>query len=182
MCLDTAETENKRSNPTAATIWGVFEYVEPKTERAENHAILLHSYSEKLEFHRLKKVAKEWIKTWKPDTIMVEAKSTGPALRSELAEAGIFTSPERPKPGEDKNVRLASVADIFHSNRVWYMPTAANEVTLQQVADFPNGEFDDLVDTVSYCLRKFRKGGFVKTVNDEDPVEDERPPVRREYY
>lgn len=172
MVLDTAETENKRSNPTACTIWGVFEYKEEKTGKKDNYLILLHSYCEKMEFHRLKRIVKQWVKDWKPDTIIVEAKSTGPALRSELAESHIFTTPVRPKPGEDKASRLASVSDVFHSGRVYYIPTAANQVTITQVGDYPSGDGDDLVDTVSYAVQHYRRGGLVKTNNDvEDVVE-----------
>lgn len=183
MCFDTAETIAKRSNPTACTIWGLFEYKDPVTKKASTHIILLFSYVQKLEFHNLKAKAKEWIKEWKPDSILVEAKSTGPALRSELMEARIFTEPVRPKPGEDKRVRLASVSDLFHSGVVWYLPLTCNMETLTQTNDFPGaGDGDDLVDTVSYSLMRFRRGGFVSTRNDEREPDAPYTPDSNVYY
>jgi phage terminase large subunit-like protein len=51
---------------------------------------------------------------------------------------------------------------------------------MEEMASFPNGDHDDLVDSSSQALMQFRKGGFVSIDTDE---EDE-PIYRRrvEYY
>jgi phage terminase large subunit-like protein len=42
----------------------------------------------------------------------------------------------------------------------------AREV-VEEVASFPNGEYDDYVDTVSMSLNRVRQGGMVGTDKDE---------------
>jgi hypothetical protein len=49
------------------------------------------------------------------------------------------------------------------------------------VASFPAGDHDDYVDSVSLALMRFRKGGYIRSVLDE---QDEIPEFRRkrQYY
>jgi predicted phage terminase large subunit-like protein len=182
MVMDTAYTNNKRSNPSACCVFGIFDYKDELTGRIANNAILLQSYSKKMEFSELKKQAKIWIKDWKPDCVVIEEKSSGPALRSELKEAGIFAEPVMPKPYEDKVSRLNSVSDVFNSGVIWHVPSADNDACIQQVADFPNGDGDDYVDCVSYAVRRFRRGGLIASVNDAKPSMDLKAPNILPYY
>ena len=39
-------------------------------------------------------------------------------------------------------------------------------------ASFPSGRHDDFVDCVSLALARFRQGGFIGTVRDEEDVEN----------
>ena len=181
LSIDTAYTKNKRSNPNAFTVWGLFEYENPEDGLTKNCIILLHTFQKKMEFSECKKVTKELIEEWEPDTTLIEAKNIGPALMSELREAGISAQGVNARAGEDKTVRLTSVSDIFASGNVFYMPIRCNEATINQVADFPSVE-DDLVDTVSQALRHYRKMGLLKTKNDKPYVPPDKGPVSRKYY
>lgn len=179
LVLDTAFTKNKRSNPTAYTVWGAFEHQDSGDKAPSTHIILLGAGKKKMEFGELKKEAKQWIEEWKPDMTLIEAKSSGPMLRSELADAGIFTEACAPKANEDKTLRLNSVSEVFSSGKVWYIPVMECEAVIQEVHDFPAGDEDDYTDTVAYALRKFREGGMVRT--DQDLKESELDiPFRRE--
>jgi phage terminase large subunit-like protein len=48
---------------------------------------------------------------------------------------------------------------------------------MEELAAFPNGDNDDLVDSTSQALMRFRQGGFIQIASDE---EDE-PIFRRKY-
>ena len=58
--------------------------------------------------------------------------------------------------------------------------TAGLNQLVDELCDFPNGEHDDLVDSTTQALMRFRQGGFVKLDTD---YEDE-PITRRSriYY
>ena len=163
---DTAYTVKKRSNPSAATVWGIFPVYDPSSGLRRNCALLIYSFQKKMEFPELKRKAKELNNIWQPDLILIEAKNVGPALKTELEQSGLMLQQVTPKPNEDKMSRLVSVSDIFVSGNVYYIPTHDNEKTISQLADFPGGDGDDLVDTVAYALRHYRKLGLIGTNND----------------
>jgi phage terminase large subunit-like protein len=134
-----------------------------------------------MDFGTLKVEARRLTDEWEPDCILIEAMSSGPMLRSELLEAGIYTEPVKPKPGEDKTVRLNSVSDVFRSGRVWFIPTTENEAAVQECADYPAAAEDDVTDTIAYAIRRFRTGNLVSTANDR-PSGDDAPRKTRAYY
>ena len=67
----------------------------------------------------------------------------------------------------DKVVRLNAVADILRSGMVWY-PAGRRwaEEVIEQCVAFPYGSNDDLVDTTSMALARFRNGGFISLPSD----------------
>ena len=113
---DTAFTKSERADYSACTTWGVFSLNEDPTDK---HIILLDAYRDKLEFPQLKKAALEGYKEWQPDAFIVEAKAAGAPLVFELRQMGIPVSEYTPTRGNDKFVRLNSVADLFNSGKVW---------------------------------------------------------------
>jgi hypothetical protein len=54
---------------------------------------------------------------------------------------------------------------------------------MEECAAFPNGEHDDLADSMTQAILRFRQGGFITTPSDYDD-EDEAAFMRRkrEYY
>jgi phage terminase large subunit-like protein len=81
-----------------------------------------------------------------------------------------------PSRGNDKISRLNAVSDLFASGRVWVPNTHWAEEVIEEVASFPAGEHDDYVDSVSLAMMRFRRGGYIRTLLDE---EDELQPFRR---
>jgi len=61
---------------------------------------------------------------------------------------------------------------------VWAPNTHWPEEVIEEVASFPAGEHDDYVDSVSLALMRFRKGGYIRTLLDE---EDKLPSFRRKF-
>jgi predicted phage terminase large subunit-like protein len=134
-----------------------------------------------MEFPELKQKAYEQWKEWEPDAMIVEAKAAGSPLIFELRAMGIPVQEFTPSKGNDKIARLNAVADIFASGKVWVPPTHWAEELVEEVASFPSGEHDDLVDSMSQALLRFRRGGFVQLDSD---YEDEPRQFRRKqpYY
>ena len=94
---------------------------------------------------------------------------------------GIPVQEFTPSKGNDKISRLNSVSDIFASGLVWVPQTRWADELVEEVASFPSGEHDDLVDSTSQALLRFRRGGFIRLASDE---EDEPVQFRRKvpYY
>jgi predicted phage terminase large subunit-like protein len=168
---DTAFTVNTRSDYSACTTWGVF-YKEDRTGKMAPNVILLDSFKEKMEFPELKEVAFKHYKEFNPDTLVVEAKASGNSLIQELRNMGIPVQEFIPVKGNDKITRVNAVADLFASGVIWCPDTRWAHELVDETADFPNGEHDDLVDSMTCALARYRQGGFLRLPSDEqdEPV------------
>jgi predicted phage terminase large subunit-like protein len=142
-------------------------YKEDDTGKAQAHIILLNAFKDRMEFPELKQVAFKHYKQWNPDALIVEAKATGAPLIFELRAMGIPVQELVPSRGNDKIARLNAVADIFASGKVWVPNTNWAEELVEEVASFPSGEHDDLVDSMTQALLRFRRGGFIPLLTDE---------------
>ena len=103
-----------------------------------------------------------------PDAFIVEAKAAGMPLIFELRAMGIPVSEYTPSRGNDKIARVNAVADLFASGVVWAPETRFAEDVVQEFAAFPSGEHDDLVDSSTQALLRFRQGGFLSLYTDEE--------------
>ena len=52
---------------------------------------------------------------------------------------------------------------------------------IEEVAAFPNGEHDDLVDSMTQALMRYRQGNFVQLPSDDWDDEDANIQVRAYY-
>jgi predicted phage terminase large subunit-like protein len=181
MSWDTAFEKSNRADYSAMTLWGVFDYPDD-TGVMQSNLILLNAFRDRMEFPELKKCAIEQWKDWSPDSVIIEKKASGAPLIYELRAMGIPVQEYTPVRGNDKISRLNSVSDLFASGRVWAPGSRWADEVIDEVASFPSGEHDDYVDACSLALMRFRKGGFIRTLLDE---EDEPPSFRRKiesYY
>jgi predicted phage terminase large subunit-like protein len=129
--------------------------------------ILLDALKERLEFPELKERAYNMYKEWEPDACIVEAKAAGSPLIYELRQMGIPVSEYAPTRGNDKIARLNSVTDLFASGKVWAPRKRWAEEVIEEMASFPNSDHDDLVDSTTQALIRYRKGGFLRLPSDE---------------
>jgi predicted phage terminase large subunit-like protein len=166
---DTAFTKNERSDYSACTTWGVFDMNENPDDV---HIILLDALKERLEFPELKQRALQMYHEFSPDAFIVEAKASGAPLIYELRSMGIPVQEFTPVRGNDKITRINAVADLFASGKIWCPPTRWAEEVMEEMAAFPNSDHDDLVDSTTQALIRFRKGGFLRLQTDEpdEPV------------
>jgi hypothetical protein len=167
MSLDAAQEATNRADYNALTTWGVF-----FNEEVNNYnIILLNSIKKRLEFPELKKLVLEEYKEWQPDAFMVEKKSNGAALYQELRRMGIPVGEFTPGKGQDKIARVNAVSDLFSGGVVWAPDHRWAKELIEECNDFPSGTNDDLVDSTTLALLRFRQGGFIRLPNDE-PEED----------
>jgi predicted phage terminase large subunit-like protein len=161
---DTAFLKTERSDYSACTTWGVFLNEEHDTM----NIILLDAFKQRMEFPELKKRAFTMWQETEPDAFIVEAKASGMPLIFELRQMGIPVSEFTPSKGNDKIARVNAVADMFASGMVWAPETRWAEEVIEEFASFPAGDHDDLVDSSTQALLRFRQGGFVRNPSDED--------------
>jgi len=175
---DTAFTKSERSDYSACTTWGVFYKDE---NEFDPNLILLDALKERLEFPQLKERAFQMYKEWEPDACIVEAKASGEPLIFEMRRMGIPVQEYTPTRGNDKISRVNAVSDLFASGKVWAPRKRWAEEVIEELAAFPNSDHDDLVDSTTQALIRFRKGGFIPLPTDE---KDEPREFRRKvaYY
>jgi predicted phage terminase large subunit-like protein len=178
---DTAFLKTERSDYSACTTWGVF-FIPDDNEKLHTNIILLNSFKRRMEFPELKRVAFEDFQEWQPDALIVEAKASGAPLVFELRAMGIPVQEFVPSRGNDKISRLNAVADIFASGQVWVPNTHWADELVEEVASFPSGEHDDLVDSMTQALLRFRRGGFLRLESDEPEPKKQFRRRKQGYY
>lgn len=163
---DTAFEKHNRADYSACTTWGVFDKEDRHGSLTPN-IILLDAFKDRMEFPDLKKKAFEMWKEWNPDSLIVEKRAAGAPLIYEMRKIGIPLQEYTPYKGQDKIARVNSIADLFASGVVWRPDKRWAEEVVEQMASFPNGDHDDLVDSASQALMRFRQGGFISVDTDE---------------
>ena len=173
---DTAYSKKETADFSAISTWGIFQ-----TANYKDNIILLDCQKDRWEFPQLKKIAFEQYKYWDPDTIVVEAKASGMPLIQELRQKGIPVMSYSPSKGHDKMTRVNSIAPVFESGMVWAPDKKFAEEMIEECAAFPYGEHDDLVDSMTQAIMRYRQGNFVSLKDDyEDPVPEYKQ--AQEYY
>jgi predicted phage terminase large subunit-like protein len=163
MSLDAAQEATNRADYNALTTWGVF-----YNEETQNFAIiLLNAIKKRMEYPELKKLVLEEYREWQPDAFMVEKKSNGSALYQEFRRMGVPVGEFTPGKGQDKIARVNAVSDLFASGIVYAPDHRWAKEVIEECNDFPAGTNDDLVDSTTLALLRFRQGGFLRLPTDE---------------
>jgi predicted phage terminase large subunit-like protein len=165
---DTAFTKGTKSDYSAITTWGVFE-----TEEDGQNIILLDAFKDRYEFPELRRVAYQQYLDWKPDMVIIEAKASGLPLTHELRQMDIPVINFTPSRGNDKHVRVNSVAPLFESGKIWApMHEHFAQEVVEECASFPFGEHDDYVDSTTQAIMRIRQGGMVRHPEDykDEPI------------
>jgi predicted phage terminase large subunit-like protein len=163
---DTAFEKNNRADYSACTTWGVFQHPDTQGNLKPN-IIVLDSFKQRMEFPELKQKALEMWKEWNPDTLIIEKKAAGAPLIYELRMMGIPLQEFTPSKGNDKIARVNAISDLFASGVVWCPETRWADELMEELAAFPYGDNDDLVDSTSQALIRYRQGGFIGIDSDE---------------
>ena len=181
---DCAFTEKTTGDPTACTVWGVFDY------KGKRGAMLLDAWAEHLGYPELRaKAIEEWHSVYgktsarkgrKADVVLVEAKASGQSLLQDLRASNVPGVPYNPG-NADKVNRAHQTAPILELDCLWIPESAKNPGQfvswardfVQQVEVFPNAEHDDYVDTFTQCMILFRdQGHFELGAADKDEIEE----------
>ena len=177
---DTAYSKKETADFSVITTWGVFY----PTEDSGPNIILMDMRKGRWDFPDLKRVAKDQYAYWQPDNVLIEAKATGVTLQQELRRMGIpvtMYTPGGRRAGQDKVSRANAVAPRFESGMVWAPNTQWAQEVIEECASFPNGDNDDLVDSTTQALMRFRAGNFISLQTDEDDESSDEALVP-EYY
>jgi len=173
---DTAFMKKETADFSAITTWGIFF---PDQDSGAN-LILLDAVKGRYEFPELRRKALEQFKYWNPESVIVEAKASGLPLTYELRQMDIPVSTFTPSKGNDKHVRVNTCAPLFESGMIWAPDQKFAEEVIEECAAFPHGDHDDLVDSMTMAVMRFRQGGFIQ--HPEDYLEPKQPPRKMEYY
>ena len=173
---DTAFSKKENADYSAITTWGVF-YL---NDDAPASLILLDAKKGRYDFPELKQIAFEQWKYWDPDTVIIEAKASGQPLTDELRKMGIPVVNFSPSKGNDKHTRVNSVAPLFESGMIWAPEQKFADDVIEECAAFPYGDHDDLVDSTTQAIMRFRQAGLLQ--HPEDYVDEPREERKRNYY
>jgi len=173
---DTAFLKKETADYSAITTWGIFY----PTEDSGANLILLDAIKGRYEFPELRRVALEQYRYWQPESVIIEAKASGLPLTYELRKMDIPVMNFTPSKGNDKHARVNAVAPLFESGMIWAPKQKFAEEVIEECAAFPYGDHDDLVDSTTQAIMRFRQGGLID--HPEDYVDEIKEQKVRVYY
>ena len=173
---DTAFLKKETADYSAITTWGVFY----PNEDSKPNLILMDTVKDRFEFPELRRVALDQYNYWKPDMVIVEQKASGTPLTHELRQMDIPVMTFTPSRGNDKHVRVNTCAPLFEAGLIWAPDMKFAEEVVEECAAFPHGDHDDLVDSMTMAVMRFRQGGFL--THPEDYIDEPKQPTVKEYY
>jgi predicted phage terminase large subunit-like protein len=181
---DTAFSSKDSANRSACITWGVFRFwQETDPRKLVTGIILLDAWAGRVDFPELKQKAREMHDRWKPGSLVIEKKASGGPLIQELRRAGVFARELNPSRSRDKVARTNAVADLFRSGVVWAaLGHRFAQQVVEEMASFPDGEFDDMHDAAVWgllCIREDRE--LIRIASDEED-EEWKPRPARKYY
>ena len=173
---DTAFLKKETADYSAITTWGVFT---PNDDSGPN-LILLDCIKGRWEFPELRRRALANYKYWDPETVLIEAKAAGLPLTYELRAMDIPVVNFTPSKGNDKHARVNSVAPLFESGMIWAPTQKFADEVIEECAAFPHGDHDDLVDSMTQAVMRFRQGGLIQ--HPEDYKDPKKVDQKQVYY
>lgn len=176
---DTAFEESEENDFSARTTWGIFEWQErasaelPWQIRFDGQprfcAMMLERMNERLAFPDLRQEALNSAEQWKPDRILVEKKASGHSLIQELKRAGLPVT--KVKVTDSKFARAHAASLVLERGCMWYVKRIWSQEVIDQCAEFPTGENDDMVDTVTMCALWLRRRWNAEYLDEDDDNE-----------
>lgn len=185
--LDGAFTQDEQNDPSALTIWGVFQ-----NEQGYPRAMLVFAWEKYLAFEGEKlrpepgenqrdfteRSMKEWglvewcahtMKHWKCDRLLIEAKASGISVAQSLEarfKSRRWAVQLEPVKG-DKVSRAIAVQPTF-SQKMIYAPVERDwcQKVINQCAVFPLAKHDDLTDSVTGAVKHLRDTGLLEFEED----------------
>ena len=139
---DTALKGDPRADYSVCTTWG---------ERNGQHH-LLDVYREQLDFPELIRAVVSLHRQHQPNAVLIEEQGSGISLIQTLrAQHAIWPIGRRSK--DDKETQLTAVTPMFESGQV-LLPVDAPwlPALLHELFGFPNGRYDDQVDSITQYL------------------------------
>lgn len=139
---DTAYKTKEGNDYSVCTTWGV----------KDDGFYLIDVWKKRLEFPELKKRCVMLDEIYNPNEILIEDKASGQSLAQELKRE-TFLPIKEIKVDRDKEARVNAITPLIEKGKV-FIKKGAEWVDdfLRECEDFPDGEFDDSVDSMSQFL------------------------------
>jgi predicted phage terminase large subunit-like protein len=139
---DTAIKIEECHDFSVCTTWGI----------AGDEIYLIDVYRERLLYPDLKRAVLDQAKIFKAETVLIEDRASGQQLLQELPKLRFYLA-HAINPERDKKMRMASQTALIENGLV-YVPEDAPWAAeyLHEMAVFPNGKYDDQVDSTSQFL------------------------------
>jgi predicted phage terminase large subunit-like protein len=189
---DTAYTEKVSNDPSALTIWGLFDI------ETQPHLFLMYAWRKRLELHGLDTDRKpgesepdwiartqhrwglcEWLgyscKRFKVHKLIIEGKASGLSVAQELRRLyrGQGWSIETVTPEGDKVARAHAAVSTFTDGLVFAPDKIYSRLVIDETAMFPRGRYKDLTDTVTQGIKHFRDNGLLLRRTEKARYDDE---------
>lgn len=174
---DPAASELPTADWSVCTTWGIL----------AGRAFLLDIWRRRVDFPGLKRAVIAQRQIWKADHVVIEQSSNGMALCQQLITEGPFRPIVWPPPGIrqfDKAERLIAQTGQIEEGRVW-LPASLEglDTFLSELRAFPDGRYDDQVDTLTQML-EFIFWRWKTLIEEREPsgrlirpVRGRRPPL-----
>ena len=139
---DTANKATDLSDYSVCTTWGL----------KDKDIYLLHVLRKRLEYPELKRLVRSHAEAFSARNVLIEDKASGTQLIQEMRKDG-FHSVTGYCNSLDKVMRMRSATSTIENGFV-YLPEKAEWLAeyLHEMAIFPNGKYDDQVDSTSQAL------------------------------
>jgi predicted phage terminase large subunit-like protein len=198
LAVDTAQTEKKQNDPSAAVLVGVCQ----DAINGRNQVMLMHAWTERLEFYELCTKVEDTCRKFRVHKVIIEDKASGLPLASELRRRStVFQdrlahgkqehreranfSVQTVRPEGDKVARAYAVQNLFEAGVIWapcdekgLFKVWADRVMVE-CAELPKGRHDDLADAVVYALKFLRDIGIALMPDDNQYEEEDRNRYKR---
>jgi len=161
---DTAFKTKEENDFSVCTTWGI----------TKNKFLLLDLFRERMEFPELKRKAADLYLKFKPAVVLIEDKASGQSLIQEL-ERETRIPIKKIKVDRDKFSRFIAITPLIEAGKV-EIPEgeSISEQFINEMEEFPNGEFDDVVDSATQFLNEYKTDGMrgieFKTINMKELI------------
>ena len=182
--VDGAYTTKAENDPSAMTVWGIWSggdqtaqvtrsitsdgdmmaAVQRTYTQEHPKAMLMYAWAERLEFHDLVEKVQETMYRYGAHKLLIENKASGISIAQEIqrlyGHEDFAVQLIDPK-GQDKLARLYSIQHLFAEGLIYAPDRSWADMVINQLAVFPKGKHDDLVDTTSMALKHLRDLGLL---------------------
>lgn len=193
--LDSAFTEKEENDPSALTIWGVFE------QDGHQRVMLVHAWRKRLKLNGFmdskrpheslvayeNRTRKDWglvqwvahsCRRYLVDQILIENKANGRDVHDELIrqyqhEPWGLTLIE---PTKDKVSRAWAVMPAWTQGLIYAPDREWADMVISEAASFPKGRYKDLTDSSTQAVRFLRIAGIIQS--DQEVAAGEKKAVR----
>lgn len=150
---DTNFEEDESAHYCARTTWGLFEWDGDGVPRT--CAILLEAWRDRPSFHDLMVVAEASYRDFDTDLLIIEKRASGHAMLQECRRKAIRSKAFKPLT-VSKTARAKAGSIVLENGNIWYMARRWAIPVIDECTDFPSGEYDDWVDTVTMAFMYLR--------------------------